>query len=99
MRVAAAHHVPLIAKSGAEGVYAMAAVSGERVYGIAVKIEDGAERARNSAAIETLAQLQLLPEEAFETLAGYHQPVILNRRDEPVGEVNPVFRLNRGLPT
>lgn len=99
MRIAAAHHVPLIAKSGAEGVYAMAVAVQDRAFGITLKIEDGAERARNCAAIETLLQLEVLPEEAIDALAGYHQPVILNRRDEPVGEVNPIFRLNRGLPT
>lgn len=99
MRVAAGHGVPLIAKSGAEGVYAMAVVAEGRALGITLKIEDGAERARNCVAIETLAQLQVLPEEAFDALSGYHQPVILNRREEPVGEVYPVFRLNRGLPT
>jgi len=98
MRQAAAHGVPLVAKSGAEGVYAIGLVHDGRAFGIALKIEDGAERARNSAALETLAQLGFLPEAAIEALSGYHQPVILNRRDEPVGEVNPVFRLNRGLP-
>jgi L-asparaginase II len=98
IRVAAAHNVPLVAKSGAEGVYAMAVVRDGEAYGITLKIEDGAERARNSAAIEILRQLNLLPEEAVDPLSGYHQPVILTRRDEAVGEVNPVFRLNRGLP-
>jgi L-asparaginase II len=98
MRVAAAHGVPLVAKSGAEGVYAMAVVREGEAYGITLKIEDGAERARNSAAIEILRQLDLLPEEAIDQLSGYHQPVILTRRDEAVGEVNPIFRLNRGLP-
>jgi L-asparaginase II len=98
MRVAAEHGVPLVAKSGAEGVYAMAVVSDGEAYGITIKIEDGAERARNSAAIEVLRQLDLLPEEAIDLLSGYHQPVILTRRDEAVGEVNPIFRLNRGLP-
>jgi L-asparaginase II len=98
MRVAAGHGVPLVARSGAEGVYAMAVVRDGEAYGITLKIEDGAERARNSAAIEILRQLDLLPEEAIDPLSGYHQPVILTRLDEAVGEVNPIFRLNRGLP-
>jgi L-asparaginase II len=98
IRVAAGQGIPLIAKSGAEGVYAMAVVRDGEAYGITLKIEDGAERARNSAAIEILHQLDLLPEDALDPLSGYHQPVILTRRDDPVGEVNPVFRLNRGLP-
>lgn len=98
MRVAADHQVPLIAKSGAEGVYALAAVREGEAFGIAVKVEDGAERARNCASLETLYQLQLLPEDALDELSGYHQPVLLDRRDEPAGEINPVFKLNRGLP-
>ncbi len=98
MRVAAAHGVPLVAKSGAEGVYAVSVVHDGEAYGVTLKVEDGAERARNSAAIEILRQLDLLPEEAVDQLSGYHQPVILTRREDAVGEVNPVFRLNRGLP-
>lgn len=98
MRVAAGYGVPLVAKSGAEGVYAIGVVRDGEAYGITLKIEDGAERARNSAAVEILRQLDLLPEEAIDPLSGYHQPVILTRRDEAVGEVNPIFRLNRGLP-
>ena len=97
MRVAAEHGVPLVAKSGAEGVYAVGVVREGEAYGITLKVEDGAERARNSAAVEILRQLDLLPEEAIDLLSGYHQPVILTRRDEAVGEVNPIFRLNRGL--
>jgi L-asparaginase II len=98
MRVAAGNRVPLVAKSGAEGVYTVGVVCRGEAYGITLKIEDGAERARNSAAIEILHQLDLLPEDAIDQLSGYHQPVILTRRDEAVGEVNPIFRLNRGLP-
>jgi L-asparaginase II len=98
IRVSSGHGIPLIAKSGAEGVYAMAAVRDGVALGITLKIEDGAERARNSAAIEILRQLGILPDEVIDPLSGYHQPVILTRRDEPVGEVNPIFRLNRGLP-
>ena len=97
MRVAQRHGVALVAKSGAEGVYAIAAAHGDEFLGIALKVEDGAERARNSAALETLLQLHILPEEAVETLAGYHHPPVLNRLDEPVGEVRPRFRLNFGL--
>jgi L-asparaginase II len=98
MRVASHLGIPFVAKSGAEGFYAMALVHHGRALGIALKVEDGAERARNAAALETLFQLDLLPEEAREPLSGYHQPPILNRLDRPVGEVHARFRLNRGLP-
>jgi L-asparaginase II len=98
MRVASHLGVPLVAKSGAEGFYTMALVHHGRPLGIALKVEDGAERARNAASLETLFQLNLLPEEAREPLSGYHHPAVLNRQDRPVGEVRAHFRLNRGLP-
>ncbi len=98
MRVAAHLGIPLIAKSGAEGVYAMAVVDRGQAYGIALKVEDGAERARNAAALETLLQLGFLPNEARDTLVGYYRPPVLNQRGEAVGEVRVRFRLNRGLP-
>lgn len=98
MNVARTFGVPLVAKSGAEGGYAIAVVAGGRAYGIALKVEDGAQRARDAAAIEALLQLELLPDEARGPLAGYYRQVVLNRRDEAVGEVRARFRLSRGLP-
>lgn len=98
MRTAAQVGVPLVAKSGAEGGYAVALVHAGRAYGIALKVEDGAQRARDAAAIETLVQLELLPSAARGPLAGYHHPVVLDRSDEPVGEVRARFRLSHGLP-
>jgi len=98
MRVAAPLGVPLVAKSGTEGVYAAALVQRGQAFGLALKVEDGSERARNSATLETLFQLGFLPAEARDPLAGYHRPVIRNLRDQPVGEVRARFRLNRGLP-
>jgi len=98
MRTAAQVGVPLVAKSGAEGGYAVALVHAGRAYGIALKVEDGAQRARDAAAIETLIQLELLPSAARGPLAGYHHPVVLDRSDEPVGEVRARFRLSHGLP-
>jgi L-asparaginase II len=97
MRTAAHVGVPLVAKSGAEGVYAMAAIQDDLPIGIALKVEDGAERARNAAALETLFQLGCLPEAARQALAVYHQPMILNRLNQPVGEVRARFRLSFGL--
>lgn len=98
MNVARSVDVDLVAKSGAEGCYAMAVVQDDRAYGIALKVEDGAQRARDAAAIETLLQLDLLPESTSGSLAAYHQQVVLNRRDELVGDVRAHFRLHHGLP-
>lgn len=98
MRTAASFGIPLVGKSGGEGVYAVGAVSQGQAYGITVKVEDGAERARDAAVIETLLQLEILPEEARGPLAGYHHQAVLNHAREPVGEVRSVFRLAHGLP-
>ncbi|MBK8232684.1 MAG: asparaginase [Candidatus Eisenbacteria bacterium] len=90
--------LPLVAKSGAEGAYAMAVVQDGRAYGITLKVEDGAQRARDAAAIDTLLQLELLPESSSEALAGYHRQPVLDHRDRTVGEVRARFRLSHGLP-
>lgn len=97
MVVAASFGVPLVAKSGAEGAYALATVLDDVGLGIAFKVEDGAQRARDSAVIEALFQLEILPEEARGPLAGYHRQTVLNLRQEPVGEIRAAFRLSRGL--
>ncbi|GMX62284.1 asparaginase [Paenibacillus elgii] len=83
----------IIGKMGAEGLYA--ATVPEQGIGIAVKIEDGAERAIYPAAAETLLQLGLLNAEEAAQLAGFHQPAVNNRRGDQVGSVRTVFRLHR----
>ncbi len=98
MNAAAALDIPLVAKSGAEGAYAMAVIKEGRAFGIALKVEDGAQRARDAASLEALFQLGLLPTEAEETMASYHRQLVLNHRDETVGEVRARFRLSYGLP-
>lgn len=67
-------------KTGAEGVYA--AIVPERKLGIALKIDDGAGRAAETAIAAVLAKLDLLPREFA------HAPV-LNTRDVVVGERRP----------
>lgn len=98
MRVAHQLGIPLLAKSGAEGTYAVAAFHDGIGMGVTIKIEDGGQRARDSAVVESLLQLGILPEEARGPLAGYHRQLVQTHRGEAVGEVRPIFRLNRGLP-
>ena len=99
MQAAASFEVPLVAKSGAEGAYAVATVRDGAGLGITIKIEDGAQRARDSAIIETLFQLGILPDDARGPLAGYHRQTVLNLRQEPVGEIRSIFKLSLGLPS
>lgn len=81
----------VVAKTGAEGGYALALV--HQGLGAAIKVSDGHARGLNPTAIETLAQTNLLTAEATAALSSYHHPVIKNHRKEVVGEVRPVFSL------
>lgn len=81
----------VIGKMGAEGVFAMTVP--ERGWGIAVKIEDGAQRALYPTASETLRQLGLLSEEELAELAQFHRPVQRNWQGTEVGTIVPDFRL------
>ncbi len=90
--------VPLVAKSGAEGAYAVGVVHEGVGLGLTFKIEDGAQRARDAAVLESLFQLGILPDEARGPLVGYHQQIVQTNAGDPIGEVRPCFRLSRGLP-
>lgn len=84
----------VIGKMGAEGVYALTVP--QEGLGLALKIEDGAERALYPAATEALLQLGLLSPSEAKQLEAFHQPAVTNRRGETVGIIRPVFRLQRG---
>lgn len=81
----------VFAKAGAEGGYALALVDGG--LGVAVKIEDGHQRAVNPTVIALLEQLGLLSPAGLETLAAWRRPAILNHRHQEVGQIRPVFSL------
>lgn len=83
----------IIAKFGAEGVYCAAVP--EQGLGIAIKVEDGARRAVDSALVGTLRALGLLSEAEYGALQRHGEPAILNTRGEEVGRVRPVVRLER----
>ena len=81
----------VVAKTGAEGGYALALI--HEGVGAAIKVSDGHARGLNSTAIETLAQLNVLTPEAAAALAAYHRPAIKNHRKEIVGQVRTAFTL------
>lgn len=96
MRAARAAGLPLIAKAGAEGTYAVAVLSpSEGPLGITVKMEDGSERGRNAVTCEILDQLQLMRESMREPLEPYHRPILRNRAGHAVGQIRPRFQLRR----
>ncbi|WP_281887849.1 asparaginase [Paenibacillus sp. YYML68] len=82
----------VIGKMGAEGVYAATAPAAG--LGLALKLEDGAERALYAAATEALLQLGLLTAAEAGALASFHRTDVVNRRGEVVGTIKPGFTLN-----
>ena len=91
----------VVAKSGAEGGYALALADtrgagggGGGGLGVALKIEDGQARALNPTVVAILSQLGVLTPPARERLAAHISPPILNHRKEEVGRIQPVFALS-----
>lgn len=86
----------LIAKAGAEGVYCVGVLPCERAsrgLGIAIKIEDGAERALGPVVVETLAQLGVASEMETQKLDGWRTPATRAWRGEITGCLKPVLNL------
>jgi L-asparaginase II len=77
----------VIAKIGAEGVHSVAII--DDGIGIAVKVEDGAQRAQFPAVLAVLQHLGALPEALPPRLAEFRQRPLRNSRGEIVGEVRP----------
>lgn len=75
----------VIAKIGAEGVHSVAVP--EAGVGIAVKVEDGAQRAQFPAVLRILQLLGVLPEALPQRLAEFMHRQVRNTRGEVVGEV------------
>jgi L-asparaginase II len=84
-------HGRVLAKIGAEGVYCVAVPGAE--LGIALKIEDGAQRAAGPAILSILRQLDLISEDDLGTLYRHAYPPLLNTRGEPVGELRARIEL------
>jgi L-asparaginase II len=77
----------VIAKTGAEGAY-LAALPG-RSLGIALKAEDGATRAAETALLAVLAHLDALVDPLPEALARFRTPRLRNTAGTVVGRIRP----------
>ncbi|UCF66604.1 MAG: asparaginase [Acidobacteriota bacterium] len=78
----------LLTKSGAEGVYAIAARTDAGPRGALLKIADGDDRrARTAAALGVVAQLLELAPEALEPLRQRYLPAITTLTGRPVGKI------------
>ena len=78
----------VIAKVGAEGMHSVAVPS--RGLGLAIKVEDGGQRAQHVALIRLLQLLHVLPEELPARLAAFARTPVVNTRGETIGELAPI---------
>jgi L-asparaginase II len=76
----------LLGKEGAEALYAVA-VRGPVALGVAVKIADGGERARDGVVLDVLRQLGSLAGAELAELASFHRPRLRNCAGREVGEI------------
>jgi L-asparaginase II len=81
----------IFAKLGAEGVYCVGVPGAE--LGIALKVEDGADRAVGPAIVGVLRELDLISEDDFGRLHTFVFPEVVNTRGETVGQLRPRIRL------
>lgn len=75
----------ILAKEGAEGVFCMAVPAED--LGVALKVIDGASRARTPAALRVLRELGALGPEDESSLEELRSVVLRNTRDEEVGRI------------
>lgn len=78
----------IISKIGAEGVHSIAIP--DLGLGIALKIEDGTQRAQFPAVLRLLQLLSILSDELPPRLADFLHRPLRNTRGEIIGEVRPV---------
>jgi L-asparaginase II len=75
----------VVSKVGAEGVHC--AMLTDRGIGLAIKVEDGAQRAQVPALLRLLQELDALPDPLPPKLAEWMRKPVKNTRGECVGEV------------
>ncbi len=75
----------LFSKVGAEGFYAAAIP--KRRLGLALKVEDGSNRAAEPALLAALRLMDVIGQREFDALGRYALPIILNTRGETAGHI------------
>ncbi len=83
----------IVAKSGAEGLICLAVP--ERELGIAIRVLDGSFRVHPDVTIAALEQLDILDAATRDAILQRHSPELRNHNGRLVGEIRPVFRLER----
>ena len=75
----------VLAKVGAEGMHSLTVVDAE--LGVALKVEDGAQRAQHAAVVRLLQHMGVLGERLPPRLADFAVRPVRNTRHEIVGEI------------
>jgi L-asparaginase II len=75
----------LFSKVGAEGFYA-AAIPARRL-GLALKVEDGANRASEPVLLAALRAMDVIGQREFDALGRYALPIVVNTRGETAGHI------------
>ena len=94
----------VFAKNGAEGVYALALAPDPArtrwpgALGIAIKIDDGAERGYQPVVVDLLQRLGALPATLPKALAAFHVQELHNTQRLRIGEVRSVVAWDGLLP-
>jgi L-asparaginase II len=83
----------LFGKAGAESVYSIG--DKETGIGIAIKVEDGNDRAMYPVALEVLKQLEMISKEQLDAIMDHYRPPIKNARKEEVGRLQASFTLHK----
>jgi L-asparaginase II len=83
----------LFGKAGAESVYSIG--DKETGIGIAIKVEDGNDRAMYPVALEVLKQLDMISKEQLEEIRDHYRPPLKNARKEEVGFLQASFTLHK----
>ena len=78
----------VLAKVGAEGVHSLAIL--EQGVGVALKVEDGAQRAQYPSVLRLLQHLDALPDPLPPRLADFLNRPVRNTRGETVGVVSAI---------
>ena len=78
----------VVAKVGAEGVHSVTVP--ELGIGVAVKVEDGGQRAEYPAVLRVLQLLGVLEKRLTPRLADYLHKPVRNSRNEVVGDIHPI---------
>jgi len=84
-----------VSKVGADAVQTIGVRSAG--LGLAIKVSDGAKHVLQSVTYSVLDQLGLLGPEQRALLEHYRQPELANARGAVVGDIRPVFTLQRAL--